>query len=195
MQQQPLVAQPLAGASTQQQQQPLAAAQQQQQQPAAGGAGASAAPSVDDLYLCQDKLRNATVVEQLPQLKIEQVLDSRKARSPQDITLVTQLSFERCAPGGVPRGAGSAALRAGWLGATMCRSTAPPQARSLSGPALLSPHLPHALPASGALLNLAPARPGPSAHPAACTCWRASATCGTASSPPPSTSRCSTARW
>lgn len=45
--------------------------------------------------MCADKLNNATIVEQLPQLKIEQVLDTNKPRSPQDVTLVTQLSFER----------------------------------------------------------------------------------------------------
>jgi hypothetical protein len=50
---------------------------------------------VDDLYRCADKLGNATIVEQLPQLKIEQELSTNKARSPQDVTLVTQLSFER----------------------------------------------------------------------------------------------------
>lgn len=50
---------------------------------------------MDDLYRCADKLGNATIVEQLPQLKIEQELSTNKARSPQDVTLVTQLSFER----------------------------------------------------------------------------------------------------
>lgn len=57
--------------------------------PSAGG------KTVDDLFLCPDKLANATMLEQLPQLKIEQMLDSSKPRSPQDVTLVTQLSFER----------------------------------------------------------------------------------------------------
>jgi hypothetical protein len=74
-----------------------------QPRPSASVAGATTATSalaaatgtVDDLYLCADKLANNTIVEQLPQLKIEQVLDSSKPRSPQDVTLVTQLSFER----------------------------------------------------------------------------------------------------
>lgn len=65
--------------------------QQQQQQPTTN----SAAPSIDTLYLCDDKLHNSTIVDQLPQLRIAQVLDSNKPRSPQDVTLVTQLSFER----------------------------------------------------------------------------------------------------
>ena len=60
-------------------------------------AGGAALAGVDELFLCPDKVQNATIVEQLPQLKIEQVLNSNKPRSPQDITLVTQLSFERCA--------------------------------------------------------------------------------------------------
>ena len=87
----------------QQQQQPAAAAtvqaSQQPQQQAAQQQG------VDEMFLCQDKLANATIVEQLPQLKIEQVLNSNKPRSPQDVTLVTQLSFERCvlAVGGLGR--------------------------------------------------------------------------------------------
>lgn len=71
---------------------------QQQQQSVAAEAGtttASATATVDDLFLCEDKLKNSTIVEQLPQLKIQQVLDSNKPRSPQDVTLVTQLSFER----------------------------------------------------------------------------------------------------
>lgn len=59
------------------------------------GSVAVATGTVDDLFLCADKLGNSTMVEQLPQLKIEQVLDSNKPRSPQDVTLVTQLSFER----------------------------------------------------------------------------------------------------
>lgn len=123
-QQQPVAT---AAAAAEQQQQQAAAAQQASGAQAAAGAGAAAAqqpaggtaaaqqqpaaasvdelPSaggktVDDLFLCPDKLANATMLEQLPQLKIEQMLDSSKPRSPQDVTLVTQLSFERCAPSG-----------------------------------------------------------------------------------------------
>lgn len=51
--------------------------------------------NTDDLYMCQDKLHNSTYLEELPQLRIEQILDSSKPRSPSDVTLVTQLSFER----------------------------------------------------------------------------------------------------
>ena len=58
-------------------------------------AAAAATANPDQLFLCPDKLANATIVEQLPQLKIEQVLLSNKPHSPQDVTLVTQLSFER----------------------------------------------------------------------------------------------------
>lgn len=68
------------------------------QQPAAASTASTAAPgvkTVDELFLCADKLANATIVEQLPQLKIEQLLETNKPRSPQDVTLVTQLSFER----------------------------------------------------------------------------------------------------
>jgi hypothetical protein len=67
----------------------------QQRGGAANQQASGASGTVDDLYLCPDKLANATIVEQLPQLKIEQVLDSGKPRSAQDVTLVTQLSFER----------------------------------------------------------------------------------------------------
>lgn len=87
----------------QQQQQVAAAATQQQaattavQQPEQQSQGQQ---GVDEMFLCQDKLANTTIVEQLPQLKIEQVLNSNKPRSPQDVTLVTQLSFERWVPGG-----------------------------------------------------------------------------------------------
>jgi hypothetical protein len=58
-------------------------------------AAAAATANPDQLFLCPDKPANATIVEQLPQLKIEQVLLSNKPHSPQDVTLVTQLSFER----------------------------------------------------------------------------------------------------
>lgn len=74
------------------------AAAEQQPVPARGAAATTTAAglgTVDDLYRCADKLGNATIVEQLPQLKIEQELSTNKARSPQDVTLVTQLSFER----------------------------------------------------------------------------------------------------
>lgn len=56
---------------------------------------ANAQRTPDELYLCEDKLNNATLTYELPQLKIEQMLDSNKERSPTDVTLVTQLSFER----------------------------------------------------------------------------------------------------
>ena len=56
---------------------------------------AGAASTLDAQYLCADKVANATIVEQLPQLKIEQTLETKKQRLPTDVTLVTQLSFER----------------------------------------------------------------------------------------------------
>ena len=103
----------------QQQQQPAAAAtvqaSQQLQQQGAQQQG------VDEMFLCQDKLANATIVEQLPQLKIEQVLNSNKPRSPQDVTLVTQLSFERCVPA---LGLGVLALGLGGVGCWMARCIA-----------------------------------------------------------------------
>ena len=52
-------------------------------------------PNTDDIYFCDDKTQNATLMNELPQLKIEQILDSTKARSASDVSLVTQLSFER----------------------------------------------------------------------------------------------------
>lgn len=47
------------------------------------------------MYLCEEKTKNATVTYELPQLKIEQTLDSKKDKTNTDVTLVTQLSFER----------------------------------------------------------------------------------------------------
>lgn len=52
-------------------------------------------PTTDDLYLCREKQEDAQILAELPQLKIEQILDTSKPRSPSDVTLVTQLSFER----------------------------------------------------------------------------------------------------
>lgn len=52
-------------------------------------------PTTDDLYLCREKQQDAQILAELPQLKIEQILDTSKPRSPSDVTLVTQLSFER----------------------------------------------------------------------------------------------------
>lgn len=52
-------------------------------------------PDTDTLFMCADKLANATICNELPQLKIEQTVDSAKPRMPSDVTLVTQLSFER----------------------------------------------------------------------------------------------------
>jgi hypothetical protein len=80
----------------QEQQQQVATATQQQATQQTQQQGQGQQPQgVDEMFLCQDKLANTTIVEQLPQLKIEQVLNSNKPRSPQDVTLVTQLSFER----------------------------------------------------------------------------------------------------
>ena len=86
-----------AGANIQQQAAQVAAASAAQSAVAQQQVAATAASggTVDDLFACPDKLNNGTIVEQLPQLKIEQVLDSSKPRSAQDVTLVTQLSFER----------------------------------------------------------------------------------------------------
>lgn len=52
-------------------------------------------PTTDDLFLCKNKMHDAGVKEQIPQLEIVHILDTRKPRSPSDVTLVTQLSFER----------------------------------------------------------------------------------------------------
>jgi hypothetical protein len=52
-------------------------------------------PTTDDLYLCRDKFESDPGARDLPQLRIEQILDSTKPRAASDVTLVTQLSFER----------------------------------------------------------------------------------------------------
>jgi hypothetical protein len=54
-----------------------------------------AQPTSDDIFLCQNLLENTRAQEELPQLKIEHILDSKKPRAATDVTLVTQLSFER----------------------------------------------------------------------------------------------------
>ena len=51
--------------------------------------------TTDDLFLCQSDTANSQGKDDLPKLKIEHILDTTKARSPSDVTLVTQLSFER----------------------------------------------------------------------------------------------------
>jgi len=51
--------------------------------------------TIDSMYLCPDKLQDPAVVEALPQLKVEASLSSNKPREPTDVTLITQLSFER----------------------------------------------------------------------------------------------------
>ena len=51
--------------------------------------------SIDAEFLCSNHLANSTMVESLPQLHVEASLSSDKPREPTDVTLVTQLSFER----------------------------------------------------------------------------------------------------
>ena len=118
---------PLGGAAAEQQQVALGVAQQQQQQqqqgqalpqqPAEGAAAAAAAAAqqqlpqqqeqqpqgqLDEKFLCAGK-----EAADLPVLKIEHVLRSNKPRQPTDVTLVTQLSFERWGAGGRRGGAGA----------------------------------------------------------------------------------------
>ncbi len=50
---------------------------------------------IDAQFLCQSKVGNATYTEQLPQLTIIKTASSSKERRASDVTLVTQLSFER----------------------------------------------------------------------------------------------------
>lgn len=59
---------------------------------AAGGGGGDA--TIDDRFSCPGA-EGGGGGRPLPRLKIEQVLDTRKARRRTDVTLVTQLSFER----------------------------------------------------------------------------------------------------
>ncbi|KAG7673702.1 hypothetical protein KSW81_006894 [Nannochloris sp. 'desiccata'] len=51
--------------------------------------------TTDDAYLCREKQQDPQILAELPQLNIEQILDTSKARTQSDVTLVTQLSFER----------------------------------------------------------------------------------------------------
>lgn len=52
--------------------------------------------NTDDVYFCPEKVKKgSTALDTLPQLKIEHKIDSRKKRSKTDVSLVTQLSFER----------------------------------------------------------------------------------------------------
>jgi hypothetical protein len=54
--------------------------------------------NTDDMYFCEDKEtagKDGSNLDILPQLKIEHKIDTKKERSKTDVTLVTQLSFER----------------------------------------------------------------------------------------------------
>lgn len=54
--------------------------------------------NTDDMYFCEDKEtvgKDGSQLDILPQLKIEHKIDTKKQRSKTDVTLVTQLSFER----------------------------------------------------------------------------------------------------
>lgn len=51
--------------------------------------------TTDDVFLCREKTLDSQGKSDLPNLKIEHILDSSKTRSLTDVTLVTQLSFER----------------------------------------------------------------------------------------------------
>jgi hypothetical protein len=70
------------------QQNPEQLPQQQQQQ-----AEQQQQQLLDEKYRCPDKANTAD----LPVLKIQQILKTKKPRQPTDVTLVTQLSFERWA--------------------------------------------------------------------------------------------------
>ena len=63
---------------------------------AASLAAAASPPTADELYMCPAQPPTA----QLPKLKLEADLRSPKPRTETDITLVTQLSFERWGLGG-----------------------------------------------------------------------------------------------
>ena len=55
--------------------------------------------TTDDLYFCPEKWtgdsKDTPALDTLPQLKIEHRIDTKKEREHTDVTLVTQLSFER----------------------------------------------------------------------------------------------------
>lgn len=59
--------------------------------------GESSKGNTDALYYCPEKenKKSKDALSELPQLKIEHSIDTQKKRSRTDVTLVTQLSFER----------------------------------------------------------------------------------------------------
>lgn len=75
----------------------------------------------DAEYLCPNQ--NSTEMAELPQLRIEMGLTSTRERLSTDITLVTQLSFERC-------------VRDGWAACVETAGGAPPAAAHFLKPYL-----------------------------------------------------------